>query len=142
MKTTVYSFADVTFILSHPAVGQFTFTGEGVGSISITRATDVTQHDIAADGTVMVTKILAKNGTIGLNIQQTSEGNKFLKRWVAYITEAPTSEWARASAVLRCPAQGETININGISPQKRADVTYQAAGQQVAWSLMAAEIDG
>ena len=142
MKTTVYSFADVTFILSHPAVGQFTFTGEGVGSIAISRATDVTQHDIAADGTVMVSKILAKNGTIGLNIQHTSDGNRFLKRWVSYITEAPTSEWALASAVLRCPAQGETVSINGISPQKRADVTYQSAGQQVTWNLMAAEIEG
>lgn len=140
MKTTVYSFADVTFILSHPAVGQYTFTGTGVGSIAITRSTDVTQHDLAADGTVMVSKILVKNGVAALSIQQTSEGHAFLKRWLAYITEAPTSEWAKASAVLRCPAQGETITLNGVSPQKSADVTYQAAGQQVTWNLMAAEI--
>ena len=142
MKTTTYSFADVSLILSHPAVGQFTFTGEGVGSVSVSRATDVTQHDLAADGSVMVSKIIAKNGTMTLNIQQTSEGHRFLKRWVSYITNAPTSEWARASAVLHCPAQGETITMQGVSPQKRADVAYQASGQQVAWPLMAAEING
>ncbi len=142
MKTTTYSFADVSLILSHPAVGQFTFTGEGVGSVSVSRATDVTQHDLAADGSVMVSKIIAKNGTMTLNIQQTSEGHKFLKRWVSYINNAPTSEWARASAVLRCPAQAETIVMQGVSPQKRADVSYQSSGQQVSWALMCAEIDG
>lgn len=142
MKTTTYSFADVSLILSHPAVGQFTFTGEGVGSCSVSRSNDVTQHDLAADGSVMVSKILAKNGTLTINIQQTSEGHKFLKRWVSYINNAATSEWARASAVLRNPALGETISMNGVSPQKRADVSYQSAGQQVAWSLMCAEIDG
>lgn len=142
MKTTTYSFADVVLIVSHPAVGQFTFTGEGVGSCSISRSNDVTQHDLAADGSVMVSKILAKNGTLTINIQQTSEGHKFLKRWLAYITNAETNEWAQASAVLRNPSLGETINMQGVSPQKRADVSYQSAGQQVAWSLMCAEIDG
>lgn len=142
MNTTTYSFADVSLILSHPSVGQYTFTGQGVGSVSVSRSNDMTQHDVAADGSVMVSKVISKNGLLTLNIQQTSEGHKFLKRWVSYITNAPTSEWARASAVLRNPAQGETITMQGVSPQKRADVSYQAAGQQVAWPLMCAEIDG
>ena len=76
---TTYSFADVSFVMSHPAVGSFTFTGEGVGSISFNMANDSTVHDAAADGSIMISKILAENGAFVLNIQQTSEGHKFLK---------------------------------------------------------------
>lgn len=140
--TTVYSFADVSFVLSHPSVGQFTFTGEGVGSIAISHANDMTQHDVAADGSVMISKIVTENGTIAIAIQQTSEGNTWLKKLVDYLTIAPSSEWALASGVLSNPSTGETTTMTGVSPQKRADKNYQQAGQQVTWNLMAAKITG
>ena len=142
MMTTTYSFADVSLVFSHPSVGTMTITGEGVGTISITRSNDVTQHDLAADGSVMVSKILAKNGAAAIAVQQTSAAHKFLKRWYDYVQVAPTDEWAKASAVLKNPALGEIINMSGVSPQKRADASYQSNGQQVTWNLMAAEIDG
>ena len=142
MKTTTYSFADVSFVFSHPSVGTLTITGEGVGTISVTRANDVTQHDLAADGSVMVSKIIAKNGAIAIAIQQTSAAHKFLKRWYDYVQVAPTDEWVKASAILTNPHLGDTITMDGISPQKRADVGFQQNGQQVTWNLMAAEIDG
>ena len=141
-KVTTYSFADVSFVFSHPKVGKFTFTGEGVGSISISRANDMTQHDVAADGSTMISKIVTENGTIAIALQQTSAGHKFLKKWLAYVTSAPTNEWAQASATLKHPAFGEIINMSGISPQKRADASFQSAGQQVTWNLMAAKIVG
>ena len=37
---SVYSFSDVSMVISHPKVGKLTITGEGVGSISIARAND------------------------------------------------------------------------------------------------------
>ena len=142
MNHSTYSFADVVFVMSHPAVGTVTITGEGVGSITVSRSTDVTQHDLAADGSVMVSKILASNGTIALSVQQTSSAMKWLKKWHDYIQVAPTEEWAKASAILKNPALGETVSITGISPQKHADAAYLAAGQQVTWNLMAVEIAG
>ena len=54
MATTTYSFSDVSLVLSHPSVGKCTITGEGVGSVTVSRANDLTQHDVAADGSVMV----------------------------------------------------------------------------------------
>lgn len=140
MQTTVYSFADVSFTISHPKVGKFTATGEGIGSISIAMSNDATQHDVAADGSVMVSKITTENGTIALAVQQTSAFHKWMQKWNSYLKVAPTSEWAQTSAVLKDPALGETISISGISPQKRADAAYQQAGQQVTWNLMAAKI--
>lgn len=142
MKTTVYSFDDVSLVISHPKVGKLTITGEGVGSVSIARSNDMTQHDIAADGSVMISKIVTKNGTIAIALQQTSAAHKWLKKWLTYLTSAPTAQWAQTSAVLKFPAFGETINMTGISPQKRADAAYQQAGQQVTWNLMAAKIEG
>lgn len=142
MANTTYSFADVTFVMSHPKVGKFTFTGEGLGSISIARSNDLTQHDIAADGSVMISKVVTKNGTIALALQQTSAAHAWLKKLHNYLLVAPTSEWAQASAVLKNPAIGETITMSGISPQKRADASYQQAGQQVTWNFMAATING
>ena len=139
---TTYSFADVSFVMSHPAVGSFTFTGEGVGSISFNMANDATTHDAAADGSIMISKILAENGAFVLNLHQTSEGHKWLKKWNAYIKSAPTNQWAQANGILKNPALGEQINFTAISPQKRADGNFQAHGQLVAWNLMAARITG
>lgn len=142
MATTVYSFADVSFVISHPKVGKFTITGEGVGSVSISRANDMTQHDVAADGSVMVSKIFTENGTVAIAIQQTSAAHKWLKKWHDYLKVAPTSEFAKSTAILKNPAVGETISMSGVTPQKRADSAFQQAGQQVTWNLMAAKITG
>jgi len=142
MAITTYSFADVSMVISDPQVGKLTITGEGVGSISIARANDMTQHDVAADGSTMISKVVTENGTIAIALQQTSPAHRWLKKWLAYKVSAPTEQWATTTAVLNFPAFGETINISGISPQKRADAAFQAAGQQVTWNLMAARIVG
>ena len=142
METTVYSFADVSLVISHPKVGKFTITGKGVGSVSVSRANDMTQHDVAADGSVMVSKIVTENGTVAIAIQQTSAAHKWLKKWHDYLKVAPTSEFAKSTAILKNPAVGETISMSGVTPQKRADSAFQQAGQQVTWNLMAAKITG
>jgi len=108
--------------------------------VAIARANDNTQHDVAADGSVLVSKILSKNGTMQLAIQQTSEAQNWLKKWYNYLMVAPTSEWARTSAVLKNPSGNETFNMHGVSPQKRPDASFQATGQQVTWNFLCAEI--
>lgn len=142
MNTTVYSFSDVTLLIKSPRKGNLTITGQGVGSIAISRSNDMTQHDIAADGSIMISKIVTKNGTVAISLQQTSEAHKWLKDWLADLVNASSSEWANTSAQLDHPEFKEQIIINGISPQKRADASFQNAGQQVTWNLMAAEIIG
>lgn len=142
MQTTTYSFEDVSLTFNHPSVGKFTFTGKGVGSATVSRANDITQHDVAADGSTMISKVPGRNGTLAIAIQQTSAGNAFLRKWYNYVETAPASEFARASAVLKSLSTGENISMSGVSPQKRADSAYQANGQQVTWNLMCAKITG
>lgn len=137
-----YSFDDVSATFSHPAVGLLQIGGEasGVGSIGINFTTDVTAHDIAADGTVMISKIKASNGTIALVCQQNSAINRFLTRWYNYIRQADSGQWAGAILALRDSVGGDSYVCTGVSPQKLADRSYQAQGQQVTWNLMAADI--
>lgn len=140
MSYSTYSFTDISAVISHPGVGQYSLQGEGIGSITIAMANDRSAHDLAADGVVMVSKIKAGNGTITLNAQQTSTLHNWLMKWSNYVDQASTGEWARAVITLRAPEMKETVICTGVSPQKTPDRPYQQQGQQVAWVLMAADI--
>lgn len=139
MQST-YSFLDLSGAIAHPSLGAYTFTGEGVGELTVAMSTERTAHDVAADGSVMVSKIAGNNGTISLSVQQTSSVHKWLLNWFNYLVQAPTGEWAQTSAALRNTADGSSHIITGISPQKVPDKPYQSQGQRVTWVLMAAEI--
>lgn len=137
---TTYSFSDVEAIISHPGVGQYSMQGEGIGSITVSMSGDLTSHDVAADGVVMVSKIDQTNGTITINAQQTSSLHRWLLKYTNYVKSADTSEWAEGSITIRAPYMKETLIATGVSPQKLPDKPYQQQGQQVAWTLMAAKI--
>ena len=139
-SSTTYSFADVDVTFTHPAVGVHQVNGEGLGSITITMSTDKTAHDVAADGSVMISKIAGENGTIAMNIQQTSSFHKWLLGWYNFINLSEGASWAAASIIIRDKVNGTTITALDVSPQKRADKGYQAQGQQVQWNMMAGNI--
>lgn len=137
---SVYSFADVTMVISQPNLGQYVATGQGIGSVSVAMTTDKSAHDVAGDGSIMVSKILGNNGNITLVAQQTSELNSWLTWWYNYLLAAPTSEWATTKIIIRSSNLQQMKTATGVSPQKLADTPYQAQGQQITWVLMAADI--
>lgn len=135
---TTYSFADLAGAVAHPSLGAYTFTGEGTGSINIAKAGDDSSVEIAADGTPMITKIPGSNGVITIVCQQTSVIHKWLLdayNYLKYI--APASEWAQMTLLLRNTADGTVHEGTGICFQKKADIPYQAQGQNVTWTLIA-----
>lgn len=136
----VYSFTDVSVTISHPAVGQKVLNGEGLGSISVNMSNDRTVHDIAADGSVMPSKIKANNGVVSMSIQQTSSLHAWLLKWYNYLDTAPSSQWAKTQITIRSTTMGELITATGVSPQKLPDKPYQQQGQQIVWNMMAAGI--
>jgi hypothetical protein len=135
-----YSFEDVTVSCNHPSVGAITSTGAGIGTISVAMSGERTVHDVAADGTVMITKVIAKNGIVSITLQQTSEFHKWLLRYYNYIDTARASEWASMNVTIKSNNLGDETICTGVSPQKLADRPYQSQGQHVTWPLMAAEI--
>ncbi len=140
MEVTTYSFTDLAGSISHPTFGAYLFDGTGIGSVTISKATDRTAHDVAADGSVMVSKIAGNNGTVTIECQQTSAIHKWLLAWFNVLWQLPTSEWASTSLTLRNSATGTRHIISGVSPQKEPDTPYQSQGQRVTWNLMCAEI--
>jgi len=139
-KTTTYSFTDTTVTFSHPAWGNLVANGSGLGNIAITMTTDRTAHDVSADGSVMVSKIAGRNGTIAVNVQQTSLVAKRLTALFNYLVAAPAEQWAQLSITINNSLAPDAITATGVAPQKQADKQFQAAGQQVTWNLMAADI--
>lgn len=139
-SSTTYSFGDCEVTFTHPAVGVHQVNGEGVGSITISMANDKTQHDVAADGSVMISKIAGENGSVSIEIQQTSAFHKWLLGWYNAINLLGAASWAAGIIILRDKINGTTITATDVSPQKRPDKVYQAEGQRVTWSLMAGNI--
>ncbi len=141
MATTIYNFNDIKFVISHPSIGRYTADGAGLGSIKVTMATDRTKQDVAADGAVMVTKVEGRNGTIALDIQQTSDLDQWLRKAYAYVDTAGASEWAKFAITIRSSIMVELINAYEVSFQILPERPFEADGQHVTWSLMAALID-
>lgn len=140
MARTTYSFTDLVGSIHSDVVGDFIFTGNGVGSVSVSKATERTSHDIAADGSVMISKIAGNNGTVTIETQQTSPLHLWLMKWFQAHWSAPTSQWAGTSMLLKNTSTGGSHVCSGVSPQKEADVPYQSQGQRVTWTLMCADI--
>ena len=137
-----YSFQDVNLNISHPLAGQYIANGEGTGSITFAMTQERTTHDVAADGSVMVSKIKAKNGTAALAIQQTSPLHKWLLKLFNLLQSDATSpqDWANMKIVLRSVNMGELITGTGVSFQKQPDRAFKAQGEQVTWTFMCADI--
>lgn len=137
-----YSFQDVIVSFACNSVGAASSKGAGIGSISVEMSTEKTAHEVAADGTVMVSKVLGDNGNIALAIQQTSQLHKYLLSWYNYINNPSTavSDWAAMNITITSNNLGDKTVCTGVSPQKLPTRPYQAQGQQVTWTLMAAEI--
>ena len=139
-KHTTYSFLDLAGAIAHELLGAYTFTGEGVGQVTVSMTTDKSAHEVAADGSVMVSKVAGDNGNITIQCQQTSNVHKWLLAAYNSLMIADTDQWARMGATLRNTSDGTSHVIQGISFQKVPDKSYQAQGQMVSWVLMAADI--
>ncbi len=137
---TTYSFQDVNFVIQHPALGQCPVNGQAIGTLTKTMATDRTAHSVAADGTVVPSFVLGRNGSFTLSIQQTSQLHKWLLRWANYIESNDPSQFALATITIHCPVMGDQITASGVSHQKVPDKSYQAQVQMVTWTLMATDI--
>jgi hypothetical protein len=106
----------------------------------VAKSTERSTHDVAADGSIMVSKIAGNNGTVTIEVQQTAPLHKWLLRWFQTLWQLPTNQWAQTSMLLKNSSTGGSHICQGVSPQKEADVPYQAQGGRVTWTLLCADI--
>lgn len=139
---TTYAFEDLAVVFSHRSKGTLTLTGAGIVSATVSRSNDVSAHDLAADGSVMTSKIQARNGVLTLVVQQSSSGANWLRKLNQYLEVASSSEWTQAVCSISSKVMGVNVNCTGISPQKTPDAAYQATGQQVSFAYLCQNISG
>ncbi len=140
MAHSTYSFSDITATISHPSYGSYSLQGEGIGDMTISKTTDRSAHDVAADGHIMVSKIAGNNGSVTINAQQTSGLHNFLQGLFNYCWGAATDEWAQISMTVTAPKMSKTYYCTGGSFTKEPDEPFQSQGQRVAWNLLFADI--
>lgn len=140
MAFTTYSFEEVSVIIEHPALGQFSASGKGLKSISVSRTNDLRQDDLAGDGTVMISKLPSPNGSIILTAQQVSELHDYMTKFANYLKTASASQFGKGTITINASNAGVRHTARGVTPQKVADKSYEATGGTVPWTLMCAEI--
>jgi hypothetical protein len=137
---TTYSFLDLSGAITHPDLGAYVFTGQGVGQMTITMQTERTAHNVAADGVVMVSKVAGANGQIQIQAQQTSDLHKWLLTSANSVYLSTTDNWAAMSVLARNTSDGTSHVATGVSFGKIPDKAYAAQGAMVTWTLWAANI--
>ena len=139
-RVYTYSFEDTVLTISHPNFGTYSAYGTGIGSLSIAYANDVTKHDVASDLAVVVSKWVAKNGTVTLDIMQSSDFNAWLKKFTAFLENSDTDQFALATMSISNKSTGDSYYCTGVSHQKRADNNFQSQAQNRSWTMMCASI--
>jgi hypothetical protein len=144
---TTYSFKDLTGVITNTAFGVTILLSGGnvgFGELTITMSTARTAHDVAADGTVMPSYLAGDNGTVAINVQQTSGLHHQLLGLYNLCVQAANSDdvsaWASTLISFRTILDGSVHVLTGCSFEKIPDKPYHASGQRVTWNLMAANI--
>lgn len=144
---TTYSFKDITGAFTHPLAGTQILGGAGnigMGSITIGMTQDRTEHDIASDGSVMVSYIPGDNGTVSIEVQQTSDIHAYFLNWFNLCKTAAdagdVSNWASGALTIRNLLDQSKHTLTGISPGKVPDKVYTQRGQKITWQFPAARV--
>jgi hypothetical protein len=142
-----YSFKSLVGSLTNSVFGvTIPLTGGniGAGKFTIRMATERTAHDVAADGTVMVSYAAGDNGMIDVEVQESSTLHQELLALynlaVLAANNDDVSGWAATTIQFRMLTDGSLHNLSGVSFQKIPDKPYEAHGQRIVWPLMAANV--
>jgi hypothetical protein len=144
---TTYSMKDLVGVLTNPVLPvPFQLAGGyvGIAELTIRMLTQRTEHEVAADGSVMPSYISGANGEVTINVQQTSAIHHLLLGLYNQLTTlAETDElaaWAATTISFRTVLDGALHVLSGCSFQKIGDKPYAAKGQNVTWVLMSANV--
>jgi hypothetical protein len=141
-----YSFKDLTGVLTNPVLGSpLPLAGGNIGNgtITIRMVTMRTEHDVAADGVVMPSYVAGRNAEVTIEMLQTADlHHAFVDLFNVLETAANSgdvSNWAGTTITFRTIQDGSTHVLSGVSFQKIPDKPYAARGQNITWTLMAAD---
>lgn len=140
MSFSVYSLADVITTINHPDVGKSVLSDGGLGRVTIGYEGNLAANTITATGYVVVNKLIAKNGNVGLEIPNNSDADLFLRKWIKYVKSAPTKRFALTTLTVKDSAANRTYTMTGVVPQKEPDEGYDAQSGNRQYNLLYAEM--
>jgi len=133
---STYSFANVYAVISHPGYGSFTINGEGLGNITVSKETTLTKQAVAADGSVLSSKIAGNHGSASIKVQQTSAFNKYMQGLFNYLQAAPTDQWSGISFTVRVDVMGIQHLCQQGAFEKEPDRSYDAEAADCTWKIL------
>lgn len=138
---SLYSFEGSTMTIHHPHFeGPYTAYGTGLGTFEIAYSGDVVDHQVSADLSTVISKHATRNGTLTLNILQSTNFNDYIKRWANYVINSDPSEFALTEITIENSTTGDKYYLHGCTPQKIANQNFQPEAQERQWVIMVAEI--
>ncbi len=136
-----YSLLDVVATFNHPDVGKLVLSDAGSGQIIISAAGDLFSNTKTSTGHVTINRMRSDDGTCQLEIPVNSDADKFLQKWVAFCKNRKTATKRTVLGTLTVfdPIANKTITLNGVVPQKEADINYQQTAGNRTYPLLYAE---
>lgn len=146
MAQFVYAFSGFVGSITSPVTPNFAITGDnsGVAKFTITMDGDVTSHQRAADGSVVISAMTVKNGNFAIETFQNSATDQFLLDWYNTLNSLKerhdVSNWNTTVMSFIDTSSNRQFTFNAVSPKKLPERAYGVQAATVNWELMAAEI--
>ena len=145
LNAAVYSFKDLSIVLSHPIAGTFRGQGQqGFGQVTFVKTTTRAEQSVSADGLVLTSIVAGDGGTITIEVQQTSPLHAFLIGWSNDVDAAANLGDVSNAVAGIVSAQALSAKAShyatGVTPQKQPDKPYGAQSAMVTWTLVCANL--
>ncbi len=146
MANILYGFQGLVGSVTNPATGSFIITGDdsGIAKISWSMSGDVTEHEVSADGSTIISAIARNNGTLSIETYQNSQTDIFLMNWFntldALKAQHVLANWTSTVVSVTDTASLRAFTFTGVSPKKQPDRSYGAQAATVSWEMMAAKL--
>ena len=137
MKHTTYSFDDIDFTITL-ADESYTMAGDGIGELTYEYLPTTSVQDVAADASVMTSKIIARNARFTFSTQQTSFLHKYFISKFNDLNNRSTEDWAEGTVVITDRLNNIIIRAEHLAFEKPAGATFAAEGGRTSWPFVAA----
>lgn len=137
MTHSTYSFDDIFFTITL-AGESYTMAGDGIGELQYEYLPTTSVQDVASDGSVMTSKIIARNARFNFSTQQTSALHKYFISKFNILRDEKTTEWATGTLTITDSLNNIKITAQNIAFERQASATFAAEGGRVQWPMVAA----
>lgn len=142
MGFTVYSLADTHTTINCKDVGKLVLSDAGAGRITWTYAGELSSNTTTATGYTVINRLIARNGSISIEIPVNSEADKYMRKWITHLKskKTPTNKYGITTLTVVDNASKRKSSFTGVVPQKEPDENYDAVAGNRQYNLLFADM--